>query len=436
MTVTGDERDPELAAATRREIARLRAMGALGESGRLRELFDFLVERSGDAAPPKEVEIAVSVFGKADAETLKDDPVARVYVHRLRKRLDDFYRREGAPEGVRLDVPRGQYRIVGVRAGAAEAGPEENAETAEAEVQGRRQAAGRRWAVAAAIGIAAMLALNLAVWALLRPGGADASAAHPVWAAMDDPSRPALVVVGDYYMFGELENGMFLRRLVRDFSINSREELLRLRLQDPEAADRYTDVNLQYLPVSVAFALSRIMPAAPEGKPVRVALASQLTADMIRDNDILYVGLFSGLSLLRDPVFAESRFAIGESYDEVIDAQTGETYVSEGFTPGTYEGMYRDYGFFSSFEGPAGNRIVIVAGARDAGVTGVAERVAGPGALRAFDDATGGAASFEALFEVEGQQNISLDARLLAAAPLDGSSIWSAQNRPRAFPSE
>src|SRR5687767_783290 len=92
---------------TAAEVRRVRASGALGASGRLLELFDYLVVRSAEDRPPKEAEIALAVFGKADADSLRDDPVARVYIHRLRKRLDDFYLRNGAPTGVRLDIPKG-----------------------------------------------------------------------------------------------------------------------------------------------------------------------------------------------------------------------------------------------------------------------------------------------------------------------------------------
>ena len=37
---------------------------------------------------------------------------------------------------------------------------------------------------------------------------------------------------------------------------------------------------------------------------------------MLTRNDILYVGYLSGLRMLRDPVFAASRFRVGETYDE------------------------------------------------------------------------------------------------------------------------
>src|SRR5690606_5328528 len=105
-------------------------------------------------------------------------------------------------------------------------------------------------------------------------------------------------------------------------------------------------------------------PLLREGRDVQVMLASELTPDRMKSNDIIYVGLLSGLGPLRDPVFSQSRFRMGESYDQIVDAKTGKRYTSEAFLAAPSDQMYRDYGFFSSFEGPTGNRIVILSGAR------------------------------------------------------------------------
>ena len=67
------------------ELARVRGSGVLGDSGRLRELFDYLAGRGADAVPASQADIADSVFGQADTEG--DDATVRVYIHRLRKRL-------------------------------------------------------------------------------------------------------------------------------------------------------------------------------------------------------------------------------------------------------------------------------------------------------------------------------------------------------------
>ncbi len=87
------------------EVQRLRASGVLGRTGRLRELFDFLAERGHAAEPVTQADIAHEVFGQLDAGA--DDATARVYVHRLRKRLSEFYAREGAEAG-RLVLPAGK----------------------------------------------------------------------------------------------------------------------------------------------------------------------------------------------------------------------------------------------------------------------------------------------------------------------------------------
>ena len=72
MTVTPPEPSNALCPATRAEVERVRASGALGSSGRLIELFDYLVARSEEDRPPKEAEIALAIFGKADADSLRD----------------------------------------------------------------------------------------------------------------------------------------------------------------------------------------------------------------------------------------------------------------------------------------------------------------------------------------------------------------------------
>ena len=79
------------------EVARVQASGTLGESGRLRELFDYLAARGPASPPATQAEIADAVFGQPDTEG--DDATARVYVHRLRKRLEEFYAAHGDGPG-------------------------------------------------------------------------------------------------------------------------------------------------------------------------------------------------------------------------------------------------------------------------------------------------------------------------------------------------
>jgi hypothetical protein len=441
MSVTTPEAATALPPTTLAEVERVRASGALGASGRLVELFEYLVARSGDERSPKEAEIALAVFGKSDADSMRDDPVARVYIHRLRKRLDDFYLRNGMSGGVRLDIPKGDYRIVCVDPSAGGPLPAHGAlvdETAGGRITAATQPRKRRWGLIAAAAAALLVAGNVGAWALMANRPAETTIADTaVWSEIANSNRPLLVVVGDYYMFGEYEDRLSLKRLIRDFAINSKEDLVQHYRKDPGQFDRYSDVALQYLPASAAYALADLAPIMNGNRDVQVVLASELTPDKLKSSDIIYVGLLSGMGALRDPVFAQSKFRFGESFDEIIDRTSGKHYVSEAFLAAPSDTMYRDYGFFSTFEGPTGNRITILSGSRDTAVMGVAEKLTHVASLEKLQEKLTKAEDFEALFEVKGQKHVNLETHVLASYELNSPSIWTGANANTAkFPAE
>lgn len=424
MSVTPAASDDSASPNLASEIARVRESGVLGASGRLLELFDFLVACSLAGRSPKEAEIALSVFGKADTEALRDDPVARVYIHRLRKRFDEFYLRNGAPNGARLDIPKGDYRIVCVEPSlGTDVAPGDADEGAPPP---SRRTSRWRWSLIAAA-LLALVGGNIAAWALLGSQTKPVSTmevASP-WRPLAESKRPLTVVVGDYYMFGEYEDQVTLKRLIRDFSINSKEDLVQSQSRQPGGFDRFSDVALQYLPASTAYALADLAPLLTEDRDVRVVLSSNLEPGQLKTNDIIYVGLLSGLGPLRDPVFSRSLFQFGASYDQLIDRKTGKSYVSEAFLAAPSDQMYRDYGFFATFAGPAGNRIAILSGTRDTAVMGVAEAMSQPDRIQRVEASTKGERDFEALFEVKGQKHVNLEAQMIASYPMDSAAIWS-----------
>ena len=90
--------------------ARVRAQSGLGRSDRLDKLFDYILQRTLLGEAPKEIEIAADVFGKTGADVIIDASV-RVYAHRLRRKLEDFYAGPGRDEADRLTLPKGEYRF-------------------------------------------------------------------------------------------------------------------------------------------------------------------------------------------------------------------------------------------------------------------------------------------------------------------------------------
>lgn len=410
--------------------ARLREAQALGRSDVLNRLFDYLAEASTAGARPKEFEVAAAVFGRDAQFDGAQDASVRVAVHRLRRKLEEYYAGPGRDEPVRLVAPRGEYRLEAVPAdtGAAPGAPPPAAP--------RRSLP--RWAIALAAALILLNALAWAgFWAAHRDGYAALRRTAP-WAELVAPKRPLLVVVGDYYIFGDLDQATGAGRLVREYGVNSPGDLDTWLMDHPEMVGRYQDLDLYYLPVGVASALREVMPVlAPRTSArdqVRVVTTSDLTPEMLKRNDILYVGYLSGLRVLRDPVFAGSRFRVGETYDELIDTRTGRRFESQEGGPAEGHASQRDLGYFAAFRGPNGNRIVILAGARDMGLMQTAEAVTNREALKGLLSAAKGADAYEGLFEAEGMGRANLGGRLVIGSPLDAGRIWAPAKTPIPFP--
>jgi hypothetical protein len=403
---------------------RIKASGGLGRSRMLLRLFDYLLERTLRGESPKEVEVASDVFGKSEADLLVDASV-RVYVHRLRKKLDDYYTSLGVTEEERLLLPKGDYRFRLV--------PPEEVEEVEDLALAVSEPIWRRPAtwLLAFIGLVLGVAMTLGALHFWRDeDGLEAVRASAVWAPFVDSRRTLTIVPGDYYIMGEREKpGEEPSRLVREYAVNSREDLDGLLMDHPELRDKLIDLNLYYLPVSTAYALKSVMPIVTPGlgsrHTVPVVPSSKLMPTDLKTGDIIYVGLMSGLGLLQQPVFTNSRFDYGGSFDELIDTKTGKVYVAD--PPQDGETARRNYAYVAMLPGPDGNRILIIAGTRDPALLQAADIVNTPAMLKKLEEA-GKDGFFEALFAVDGVGDENLHGTLIAAGPRTAEGMWDGVN--------
>ncbi|GAA0268929.1 hypothetical protein GCM10009127_05990 [Alteraurantiacibacter aestuarii] len=385
------------------EVERLRAAGLVGASGRLRELFDFLADRGAEAQSATQAEIAEAVFGQS--ETDGDDATVRVYVHRLRKKLDDHYlANPPAPGQAVLEIPAGVYALQ-----MAEQLPAPSASVPALTVPPRGQMM-RYWP---ALGVLALLAAFLAGMVLNR---GFTPATNAIWQPLNTSQRPVLVVLGDYYLFGEIdpvnpEDG----RLIRDFRVNSAEDLLRMQEAEPDRFGFAEDVGLNYLPFQTGYALQALAPLlASADKPLDVIAASQLTSDMLNTNDVVYIGLLSGMGLLEEITFAQSSLRVGDSYDEIIDRETGQRWMSDEARRLASPAFYRDFAYITRYRAPGGALVTVIASERVTGLRGIGAIVASGDLPDELSDAAAHD-GFEALFQITGQQGADLSDRLILA---------------------
>jgi len=412
--------DSEEAAKFTAEVERIRGSGQLGRGTQMQRLFEFLVTCQAQARVPKELEIAVDGFGRSADFDVAQDATVRVTVHKLRRRLEEFYRDEGAAAPHRLVLPRGEYRLTLENAAVARAvpGPEDAA------APGRRE---RLAWIAAAVLAVVCIAL---VAVLLRRPEVDERVARvresPLWAPLLDDSLPIQLVLGDYYIFGETDQAGAVHRLIRDFNVNSQQDLEQRFIADPQLAAHYADLNLGYLPTSSAQALREVLPVvAAAGKHVTLTLASELDPSTVKTTHVIYIGYLSALGMLEEMVFGGSRYAFGGSYDEIIDGETGRMWASDAGEPHSGTERYTDYAYVASVTGPGDVRHLVIAGTRDTGLMQAAENLAAPDAVQELARGKPDWRSFEALYEVHGVNGVNVESRLIGV-----NSTHAAQPAP------
>ncbi len=425
----------------REQAQKIASSGALGRSRSYSRLLEFLVDCAAAGRAPKELEIAMEVFGKGADFDPSQDSMVRVYAHNLRQKLEHYYATDGRSEPQQLALARGEYRV-SVTPGATAiepvvAAPSSAVQSVPTEVVPEvvvaAPAARPRWrAMAALLGVlvvGGLMGFGLAVSREHAPPSAAALAASPIWKELLDDDMPILVVVGDYYIFGERDEHGDIERLVRDFNVGSRAELDELMKHDPKLATKYMNLDLTYLPTGSAFALVDVLRVLYTAeKPVHVVSMSEMSDADLKSSHIVYLGYISGLGKLEDFVFASSSLAIGYTYDELRNTETGEMYASEAGMPEANRN-YRDYALISTFPGPGGNQFVIVTGTRDAGMMQAAHALSDPMFMKSIQQArpdtkSSQPPSFEMLYEVTGYGRTNLDARLVHSGKLNYQEIW------------
>jgi hypothetical protein len=100
--------------AARAQVERIFQSKAFRNSDVLRHLLSYLVDASlsGTADDLKEYTVAVDALGKPPSYDPRQESAVRMQVGRLRQKLAEYYRAEGAEDTVIVDLPKGGFKVV------------------------------------------------------------------------------------------------------------------------------------------------------------------------------------------------------------------------------------------------------------------------------------------------------------------------------------
>ena len=426
-------------AGARTHLERLLASEQLGKSESGRKLLTYLFERSLRDDAPKETEIAHDVFGKDASFNGAEDSVVRVGVRTLRQKLMEYYAGGGHSDPLQFAIPKGGYRLTFIKqnpaavttpaTGIALPGNGSLSSGAGAYSAATSGGGSGPWMWTAAIALALLilsLLTNIRFWSVSRSVAVDVATQRvresPVWSNMVDSPRPLTIVLGDLFMFTQIDPKTGHTLTVRDAEINSSEQLRAILADNPAFAAERGQRYVSMIQKSAAIGMSAVLRIVDTpGRRVEVEVRDDLQADDIRRNDIIYVGPMVGLGPLAGYYQLRSRYRFDSAGPRLIDLNTQKVFIPEG----TLGGQRMDYALVAKFPGPAGNHIMIfTAGLSNAGLLQNVLTLTSPEGLASLAAKvrakTGGALpdAFEALVTVTGFRQTDLTTEIVEVSAL------------------
>ncbi len=406
------------------EATRFRAV-LLGDrrSTSLTNLFDYLLERSGDARPPKEIEVAIAVFGKNGTFDTSGNSMVRGHVHRLRQRLDKF---NAGKSGPRLTIPKGEYRLILSEPSEHEA---EQDTQSELPVSIVKRMCTRRTVVV-------VFGANALLWAMVLLFSGIWHSPSPLartvlWKPVITSGRPPVIAVGDFFLIGKTAANGMMERLAMNPEIQSSADLTSYLMMHPEQAGKLHDRDIYRVPAGEAKAamtiLNLISTMRPGTDAAGIIPVSRISQDRADSSNVIYIQYFSQLGMLRSPILHLSGFAPTDDFNAVRDVASGEIYqaryaadegISQDGGAAASHSYSDDYGYLASFPGSSGKHDTLIAGIGDIGLSQMVKLVADKRQLDALARRTGGRRAFEALYRVRSIGGLVFETKLMVARPL------------------
>ncbi|MBN1998359.1 hypothetical protein JW935_12450 [candidate division KSB1 bacterium] len=207
-----------------------------------KNLLLYLYEATVSNQIPKEITIAIDVFGKDSHFNSYKDSTVRYHVYILRKKLENYYKNEGKGDNKRLFIPKGHYEINFIKVKKFKP---------------------------------VQLIAFLRRWEILVN----------------------IVLLGDDFLLDEYNSQFQRYRQIRDWEIDSESDLYDFLIQYPNANLRKSEIT--GIPFGGINNLLDVLPIVYQfQREIFVKMSSTLTLEEIRNHNIIYIGEFKNLRIL------------------------------------------------------------------------------------------------------------------------------------------
>lgn len=314
----------------------------------------YLATKSLEGKTPKETTIAIELFNKDASFDPSSDSIVRTHMHSLRKKLHVYYLTEGQYDPIRIEIPKGKYKI-------EFAGNKTNKNTPSSSQRPVVWATLISFVICAAVFIFLYLSGSLPT---VISHETQSNYSGSMWDDLFASDLPTQIVLGDYFIFVEENYGNDGHHRIRSGSINSTEELMQYYEKYPQYRERFLNITQTYIDLSVVEAGFAVFRFFDDSRHLKQSFASRLSADEVEHQNIIFVGPLETMRVLR-------YYAQTQNSRIVWQADEGQVLIQHSKNIKNYEKLsidfdedhsyYKNYGIVIKAPGPNQNTLFFIA---------------------------------------------------------------------------
>ncbi|MGF1558780.1 MAG: hypothetical protein ACFCUL_06800 [Flavobacteriaceae bacterium] len=387
-------------------VNRIIASKSFGNSTTYANLLRYLVHCTLENDIPKETTIATDIFGKKEFDP-SQSTLIRVYIYNLRKKIRTYYLKEGAAEKVLIKIPKGSYQV-----------------TFEEKKKLKKSTTpilNRKILWGASLVIVLSLIGNFALFK--NSLSKNPVANSQLWTAILRSDNPIMLLMGDLFLYQEIDTVAHTRKIIRNPQVNSEKELEVLRNKIKPSGLLVETLSYSHLiRNSAAWIKDLSYILTSNKKSFTIGTTSRFNSKELPDNDIMVIGMVKTLGIFKDYINRSS-----VTYDESSDSFTIKNALNnsvQNMNPsGNPESFHQDYALMLKVPGPNNNTIYVFTGIWDTGASQSFKNFSDPVLVQELEnrmlDEFGQVPNyFEVFFEVNGVERMELSSKILSISEL------------------
>ena len=371
------------------------------------KLIQYLFDATIDNRQIKESTIAIECFGNDSNYDPSIDSYVRVYLSKLRKKIEHYYLTDGIEDKIQISIPKGNYSL----------------DFVEFEQKSFKYKFSLKF-LAKIIPLLIIVSGISYFFGTLQNNKVKSSLPSNdiIWQNVLTSKKTTLIVMGDYYFFS-YPFSSDRKSYIRDVEINSDTDLKNFVSNNPKLKDDIKIIYHTYLDEHIPLCISSILPSFISSEiNYEFRLASEVQLNDFNNYNIVYIGSYKSLNLLSNIVGKLNfKYQVYQPASSLIfkDILTNESFSYKWVTNVDTKAR-NDFAMVIKVKGPNNNTFMFFLSEHDFGNLSTSKYFTNRIKIQEFENKLK-SEYFEALFEVKGIERTDLSMDLLHINQLDNN---------------